>query len=133
MAKKGGSRRSNNERGSDGITSPGLLHDFGPVARSSIRPSALPFQGYRRIWEEAQRQSAWRQLQRLQPKSFKRLYWKRALPQSVIEADFRFRKALVCARRKVRREVLFSMEIGARRGSGSGKPRRVTEESKVRC
>lgn len=44
-----------------------------------------------------------------------------------------WRDALVCAKRRVRKEVMFSMNVAGRRGAGGGKPRKTNDDSKVRC
>lgn len=42
-------------------------------------------------------------------------------------------RAMVCAKRKIRREVMFARLVAGRGGSGARKPRRVDADSKVRC
>lgn len=56
-------------------------------------------------------------------------------PLSYVEpvAVRELRRAFVCAKRRVRREVMFSMNVAGRRGAGGGKPRKTNDDSKVRC
>lgn len=140
MAKKSRSSKKvfrSVERGSFHDSSPWLLHNFRPldlVLRRSVDDGFYP---ERRIL------------------ALEKLYKADAVARRVarisggrpLAAPFRFGrysvaavvrrnplvKGLVCARRRMRREVLFSRLVAGRHGAGHGKPRRETAASNVRC
>lgn len=58
--------------------------------------------------------------------------FKAAVRQSAFDHVKAYRD-VVCAKRKIRREVLMALEIAGRKGSGSGKHKHFNASSKVRC